>query len=251
MTSSRRTRADGIRFAVSCAIVSEDWKEASDAYLSPFGKTYCLFRPNSIAKNWQFLAGLIGASRATSFTGLMIARVIHCFGSGVCEALPVQLVNDIFYLHERGKRIGYYTVCLCLGATGPLYAGYMLAGGYSWRLFFYVEAAFAGALLILAFLFVEETTYHRNRPTSSRAAERVLSQDSTKGFVEIQDCLSQVPNRKSFLTTLKPWGKIDHEADFFGTMIRPFSLFFVPAVFWVITTYGKPPVSSKYFIAES
>jgi hypothetical protein len=39
----------------------------------------------------------------------MAARIVHGFGSGVCEALPVQLVNDIFFLHERGKRIGYYT----------------------------------------------------------------------------------------------------------------------------------------------
>lgn len=39
----------------------------------------------------------------------MAARIIHAFGSGVCEALPVQLVNDIFFLHERGQRIGYYT----------------------------------------------------------------------------------------------------------------------------------------------
>lgn len=31
----------------------------------------------------------------------MAARIIHAFGSGVCEALPVQLVNDIFFLHER------------------------------------------------------------------------------------------------------------------------------------------------------
>jgi MFS family permease len=56
-----------------------------------------------------FCAGLIGASQATSFGGLMAARIIHGFGSGVCEALPVQLVNDIFFLHERGLRIGYYT----------------------------------------------------------------------------------------------------------------------------------------------
>jgi heme exporter protein D len=37
----------------------------------------------------------------------------------------------------------------------------MLAGGYSWRLYFYVEIAFAGALLILAFFVVEETMYDR------------------------------------------------------------------------------------------
>lgn len=119
-----------------------------------------------------------------------------------------------------------------------MYAGYMLAGGYSWRLFFYVEAAFAAALFILAFIFVEETTYHRNPPTSSRA-ERVLSADSRKGFVEYQENATHVPPRKSFLVTLKPWGKIDHEAEFFMTMIRPFSYFVVPAVFWVITTYGE------------
>ena len=29
--------------------------------------------------------------------------------SGVCESLPVQVVNDLFFIHERGKRIGYYT----------------------------------------------------------------------------------------------------------------------------------------------
>lgn len=29
--------------------------------------------------------------------------------SGVCESLPVQLVNDIFFIHERGKKLGYYT----------------------------------------------------------------------------------------------------------------------------------------------
>lgn len=56
-----------------------------------------------------YCAGLIGASQATSYGGLMAARIIHGFGSGVCEALPVQLVNDIFFLHERGQRIGYYT----------------------------------------------------------------------------------------------------------------------------------------------
>ena len=50
----------------------------------------------------------------------MAARVIQTFGSGVCEALPVQLINDIFYLNERGKRLGYYTVSLCFGIYLPV-----------------------------------------------------------------------------------------------------------------------------------
>lgn len=114
----------------------------------------------------------------------------------------------------------------------------MLAGGYSWRLFFYVEAAFAGALLILAFIFVEETTYHRKPPTID---ERVKTTDSRKATFEYQESNTYVPARKSFLKTLKPWSKIDHEAEFLMTMLRPFSYFIVPAVFWVITTYGEYP----------
>lgn len=49
----------------------------------------------------------------------MVARVFAAFGSGVCEAIPVQLVNDIFFLHERGKRIGYYT---CTAASRLIFS---------------------------------------------------------------------------------------------------------------------------------
>ena len=180
----------------------------------------------------------------------MAARVIHAFGSGVCEALPVQLVNDIFFIHERGKRLGYYTgkfgqhphpgtllicvVCLCLGSTGPLYAGYMLAGGYSWRLYFYVIFAFACALFILAFIFVEETSYKREEMKMILGAATVSSDE--KGFSSVHEIAA--PERKRFLATLKPWSSIDKEAPFFMTMVRSFTYLLVPPVFWVITTYG-------------
>lgn len=64
-------------------------------------------RPVMLFSMLCYCAGLIGASQANSYGGLMAARIIHAFGSGVCEALPVQLVNDIFFLHERGQRLGY------------------------------------------------------------------------------------------------------------------------------------------------
>lgn len=133
-----------------------------------------------------------------------------------------------------------YLVCLCLGATGPLYAGYMLAGGYSWRLFFYVETAFAAALLILAFVFAEESLYHRvSRPTPSVSSDTAFNEDvKTAPENQIDEPSYDVPERKTFLETLKPWGAYDPESRFFLTMLRPFTLFFVPAVFWVITSFG-------------
>jgi hypothetical protein len=219
----------------------------------------------------QFAGGLIGCSQCDTFTSLMICRVIQSFGSGVCEALPVQLVNDIFFIHERGKRLGYYTVALCLGSTGPIYAGYMLAGGYSWRLFFYVEFAFAMALVsfqfrcpctlhtlvviipslrcpplsnaslticqfILAFFFVEETAYDREAMKSILGSATVdLGEKS--GNQALEEVPTNAPGRKSFVSTLKPWSRV-YEGPFIMVALRSFTYFLVPSVFWVITTYG-------------
>ncbi|KAI1506162.1 major facilitator superfamily domain-containing protein [Biscogniauxia marginata] len=197
-------------------------------------------RPIMLLSLVTFCAGLIGASRCNTFAGLMAARVIHAFGSCVCEALPVQLVNDIFFLHERGERIGYYTVCLSLGTFASLPAGYMLAGGYGWRLFFYVEFAFGMALLVLAFLFVEETSYNRNVAVTISSlppseGEKVGSEEAEHG---VSGSSPVIPARKSFVQTLKPWGKIDHEVPFFTMMARSFTYFLVPQSLWVITTFG-------------
>ncbi|KAK4939652.1 hypothetical protein LTR10_020152 [Elasticomyces elasticus] len=202
------------------------------AYLK-FGR-----RPVMLFSIIAFAAGLIGCSQCNSYSTLMACRIIHALGSGVCEALPVQLVNDIFFLHERGQRLGYYTVCLCLGATGPLYAGYMLAGGYSWRLFFYVEFAFACTLFILAFFFVEETYYRRDEMKARLGA--AVESDPTEKIIDadMREVAPAIPPRKTFVETLKPWGVYDRETPFLMTMLRSFSYFFVPSVFWVISTYG-------------
>jgi MFS family permease len=170
----------------------------------------------------------------------MAARVIHAFGSGVCEALPVQLVNDIFFLHERGRRIGYYTIGMCFGVLGPFIAGYMLNGGYSWRLFFYVELAFGVALLIAAFFIVEETTYHRQLPHAQGLGSEinVQSEDEKRPTSTGERSVPAVPGRKTFVETLKFWGVWEKDSDFFMMMARSFTYYLVPHVLWVVTTFG-------------
>lgn len=102
------------------------------------------------------------------------------------------------------------------------------------RLYFYVEFAFACALLILAFIFVEESSYKRVvAPTSTPDS------DNEKGHVEHVEVLTVAPPRRSWLQTLKPWSGIDHEAEFFMTMLRSFSYFLVPSVMWVVTSFGE------------
>ncbi|KAI0202562.1 putative MFS transporter [Astrocystis sublimbata] len=197
-------------------------------------------RPVMLLSLLTFCGGIIGASQSKTYGALMASRVIHSFGSCVCEALPVQLVNDIFFLHERGKRIGYYTVCLALGSTATLPASYILNGGYGWQLFFYVEFAFGAALLILAFFFVEETSYDRKAVIlaltpaveSDKSVDEKTSQHSTHQAEEL------VPARKSLIQTLSLWGRVDHDIPFFTMMTRSFTYFLVPQALWVITSFG-------------
>ncbi|KAK8102415.1 hypothetical protein PG984_015561 [Apiospora sp. TS-2023a] len=194
----------------------------------------------------QFIAGLIGSSQANDFGGLMTARVFAAFGSGVCEAIPVQLCNDIFFLHERGKRIGYYTFCLSIGTVAPLVSAHLLIDPWGWRLFFYVVLAFALALFVMAFLFVEESSYDRDAHmhlTAAAPVEDASPSDSDKATTRVNDqapstTTQELPLRKPFLKTLSLRGRYDPEARFFGTMAMSFTYVLVPQVFWVITSFG-------------
>ncbi|EJT99333.1 MFS transporter [Dacryopinax primogenitus] len=198
-------------------------------------------RPVMLGSLVVFLAGLIAASQCTTFNSLMISRVIHAFASGVVRRFQFSWLTT----YSSCTSVASALVSLCMGATGPLYAGYMLAGymlagGYSWRLYFYVEIAFAGALLLAAFFFVEESAYKRATPQEDHAEKPNNGTVDSPTKEKPGDTIHSVavPMRKSFLQTLNPWSSIDHEVSFLMTMIRPFTYFVVPAVFWVITTYG-------------
>ncbi|KAK8068322.1 MFS transporter [Apiospora saccharicola] len=204
-------------------------------------------RPVMLGSMLFFIAGLIGSSQANDFGGLMAARVFAAFGSGVCEAIPVQLCNDIFFLHERGKRIGYYTFCLSIGTVAPLVSAHLLIDPWGWRLFFYVVLAFALALFVMAFLFVEESSYDRDAHmhlTAAAPIEDASPSDSDKATTRVNDqapsttTTQELPLRKPFLKTLSLKGRYDPEARFFGTMAMSFTYVLVPQVFWVITSFG-------------
>ena len=158
-----------------------------------------------------------------------------------------------------GRSNGPSTVCLCLGSTGPLYASYMLSGGYSWRLFFYVEFAFGAALLILAFFFVEETQYKRVPPASSSPPSSPPESENEKDGAAAEhreatiarNANDVIPSRKTFIQTLKVWSGINHEVPFFMTSIRALSYYLVPCVFWVVTSYGERKPQDSFQIVNT
>lgn len=115
-----------------------------------------------------------------------------------------------------------------------------MAGGYGWRLFFYVEFAFGAALLVLAFFFVEETSYDR-KVAMLMSSPTTESEKATDEVVEgplTSTSDARIPSRKSFAKSLSLWGRVDHDVPFFTMMARSFTYFLVPQSLWVIASFG-------------
>lgn len=58
-------------------------------------------RPVLLASIVIYLAALIGCSQCTTYGALMACRIIQALSSGICEAIPVQLVNDVFFREPK------------------------------------------------------------------------------------------------------------------------------------------------------
>lgn len=61
---------------------------------------------------------------ATSYNSFLAARVLNGLTTATAESLMVQVISDIFFLHERGLWMGIYFTSYFFGLfLGPIMAG--------------------------------------------------------------------------------------------------------------------------------
>lgn len=197
-----------------------------------------------------------GAS-GTNATSLLWARIFQGVALAPFEALVNACVGDLYFLHERGKRMAVSNVAL-FGAAflTPVLVGKITAT-LTWKWSFYFVAIFLAAALPLMFFFVPETAYrradylntdfkHKNRSRNgSPEAEQPLSRESNgeepkehsmelNGTSSTQVTAQQpVLEKDSFVKTLRPFNGRKTDENFFKLLLRPFPLFFHPSIFWV------------------
>ncbi|KAF7557289.1 hypothetical protein G7Z17_g791 [Cylindrodendrum hubeiense] len=133
------------------------------------------------------------------------------------------------------------TVALATGSLSAVAASYMLAGGLSYNLFFWVEFAVGCLLFIGTFFFFEESMYlnRTNEDDSANTNSHAVNPDKEVQQTSEQiENTSTIPSRKTYVQQLKVIDQIDHRSPVFMMMIRSFTYFAVPPVFWACTTYG-------------
>ena len=124
----------------------------------------------------------------------------------------------------------------------PILVGKITATlGWQWT--FYLIAIFAGALFPFIFLFVPETAYRRadHLNTDVRRDKTVAHPKDLEGSngdsIELVDSPDRnghraIPRKATFVESILPFNGRKTDENFFKLLLRPFPLFFHPAIFW-------------------
>lgn len=154
------------------------------------------------------------------------------------EALVNASVGDLYFVHERGKRMALATLCLFGGAfLTPVIVGKMTSTlGWQWTHYF--VAIFAAVMLPLLILLVPETAYTRDaRLETDIAMVTTAEKEPSPHATSTSPTQSQTAPLLS-LRTLSPFNGRKAQTSFFKLLLRPFPLFLHPSIFWAMLIQG-------------
>lgn len=207
-----------------------------------------------------------------NYKSLLWARIFQGVGLAPFEALVNASVADLFFVHERGKRMALSNLALFGGAFfTPVIVGKMTSTlGWQWPFFF--VAIFAGALLPVVIFCCPETTYVRpdylNNPDLSRGTDvarsshsedshemalygntsNIQGNTSSEKYPTSADSVRvlhpqpsshpQGHTAPSFLQILRPFNGRKSNEPFYKLLLRPFALFLQPAILWACLIQG-------------
>ncbi|WP_462413275.1 DHA2 family efflux MFS transporter permease subunit [Neobacillus sp. Marseille-QA0830] len=104
-----------------------------------------------ISAIFAFTLGSVICSVSTTFSLLMLGRVIQAAGAGVIMPLLMTVFLTIFPPDKRGAAMGLFGVAILFApAIGPTLSGWLI-GHYSWRILFDIVIPFGILAIIMAF----------------------------------------------------------------------------------------------------
>lgn len=190
-----------------------------------------------------------GGGSGTNYNSLLAARFFQGVGLAPFEALVNASVGDLYFVHERGKRMAVSNLSLFGGAFfTPVIVGKMTSTlGWQWT--FYFIAIFSAVMLPLVVLFVPETAYVRDAHLNTDMAMTVTSDKE----VELLATSSSAPATHDFphhqhnppppppllnRSALGLFNGRKTNESFWKLLIRPLPLFFHPGILWACLIQG-------------
>ncbi len=234
-------------------------------------------RPVFVGASALLCASYLWGACAGSFRSLLWSNIVAAFAGSTTEALGASIVNDLYFLHERGAKMGLYMNAISGGNTiGPLLCGFIVTG-LSWRWHKWIAVVLTGLNFVSVLLFVPETRYHRDADQNvglleAAAAEAAAAQsspdektDKTTPTVEAEHphrrpttlaqqdrntITSPAPSsaaslaeaaavpKKTWLQEMSVWSGITPGTSLARTFLRPLPMFAYPCVVYAFLGYA-------------
>ncbi|KAB8234173.1 major facilitator superfamily domain-containing protein [Aspergillus alliaceus] len=182
------------------------------------------------------MVGSIVGAVQTSLEVWVTFNVFWGLGCGPKEGLPQISLQDTYFAHQMGSKVGYWALSYSAGAfVIPLVAGYVYVD-LGWRWCFWITAIGFVAMAVTLFFGLEETLYPRSyntpqnaQPLESNAAS--LTEIYSQGTEAA--CLDPSIQLKTYWKThpLHSWG-VNPNKSWHDLFLRPYQLALFPPVLW-------------------
>ncbi|KAJ5904332.1 hypothetical protein N7504_006715 [Penicillium tannophilum] len=183
-------------------------------------------RPVYIISFIIYGACALWAGLAKDYNEELAARIIMGFAGGSAECLAPLTIADIFFLHERGRIMSYYSAALSCGVSGGIILSGLITIHQSWRVIYYVAAGMIWALVILITFTMPETAYQRTYPNIIDETET----DPNK--VQVAHAESVIPQKKTYAQQMRLFNPSYTDESLLTLFWRPFPVLFLPSVLW-------------------
>lgn len=157
-------------------------------------------RPIMILGTLISIAATIGAAKASTYSNYMCARFFQGLGVSPAATVGLAIINDIFFEHERGQKVGLWVLAIDLGLLfGPLIGGFMYLVSSEWIQ--WLTAILLGAILLAEVLFMPETLYPRDWMLSRQVAAGGGGGGTKVGMVDAVGAEEEEKEKKKKMTT--------------------------------------------------
>lgn len=221
---------------------------------SPMVHLYGRRIPYLIGTIWG-LIGNIWFSRLHTTGDTIWSQLFVGASESVAEAVVQLSLLDIWFEHQNGTSLGFYTLATSVGTyIGPLIGGHVAESSLGWRWIGYMGALFSGVTLILFYFGFEETTFQRTRYVNQQPNDRSPS-DADEPSADIERNRTSISytrpktywERIAVITpahNLRGWGFQQYAHRLWHTM----RIFSFPAVWFAGLQWGVQNVALSFYL---
>lgn len=155
-----------------------------------------------------------GCAGAGTFNTFMAFRILNGFFSTVAQGGGIMFVKDLFFVHERARKINIWASFVILSPYfGPLITAFIIST-QKWQWAFGVYTIMTALCLVAQVLFAEETFYNRKLPPSEQPRRA-----------------PGVSGKLSRLIGTEQWHSRSLRSTLSQALVRPFQVIAKPTVF--------------------